>query len=129
MRRSWMVGAAAVAAAMLSAGTAGAQGHGRSSASVPPGMRPPEGLCRVWVDGKAPGQQEGVSDCAYARAHLPEGGRVLEGKPARASAVAMNEPYAPYYFGPESAMKRSPMHAVSAKARAKTKASRSAQNG
>ena len=129
MRRTWMVGATAVAVAMLSAGSAGAQGRGRSSASVPPAMRPPEGLCRVWVDGKAPGEQEGVSDCAYARAHVPAGGRVLEGKPATAGAVAMNEPYAPYYFGPAPVTKHSPMHAVSAKAHHTAKARRSGRNG
>ena len=129
MRRTWMVGAAAVAVAMLSAGSAGAQGRGRSSASVPPAMRPPEGLCRVWVDGKGPGEQEGVSDCAYARAHVPAGGRVLEGKPATASAVAMNEPYAPYYFGPEPVVKRTPVHAASARVRAHATARRVARKG
>lgn len=101
MRRSWMVGAAVMAAAMVGSGAAQAQTHAPKPASVPAAMRPPEGLCRVWVDGAAADKQEGVSDCAYARAHVPAGGRVIEGKPASAKSIAMNEAYAPYYYGPE----------------------------
>src|SRR5579875_2719082 len=118
MRRSWMVGATAMAVAMLSAGQAGAQTrahHAASVPAVPAAMRPPEGLCRVWVDGAAPEKQEGVSDCAYARAHVPSGGRVIEGKPASARSMAMNSAYAPYYYGPSPVVAHAPSHVSSAK--------------
>jgi hypothetical protein len=97
--------------------------------AVPAAMRPPEGLCRVWVDGAAPDKQEGVSDCAYARAHVPAGGRVLEGKPASAKSMAMNEPYAPYYYGPEPIVARARVHATAAKRHAHAAAKAKASSG
>lgn len=115
MRRSWMVGAAVMAAAMFGSGAAQAQTHGPKPASIPAAMRPPEGLCRVWVDGASADKQEGVSDCAYARAHVPAGGRVIEGKPASAKSIAMNEAYAPYYYGPEPITKPAAAHVTAVK--------------
>lgn len=118
MRRSWMMGAVAAAAMMVSAASAGAQARG----GVPAAMRPPEGLCRVWVDGLAAGQQAGVSDCAYARAHVPAGGRVLRGAPVSARSYAMNQEYAPYYYGPKPVAMRGASHSAarrSAHAKAK----------
>lgn len=112
MRRSFMVGAAVITAAMFGP-AAQAQTRTPKPAPVPAAMRPPEGLCRVWVDGQPSDRQEGVSDCAYARAHVPAGGRVLQGKPASARSVAMNEAYAPYYYGPEPITK--PMRATAVK--------------
>lgn len=98
MRRSLMASAAVVAAAVVSAVPAAAQGRGRRGV-VPPGQRPPAGLCRVWVDGLPPGRQPGVTDCAYARTHVPPGGRVLYGGPAPRRAYALNRSTAPYYYG------------------------------
>lgn len=41
----------------------------RASTRIPRGQLPPRGMCRVWIDGVAPGQQPyGVTDCATARA-------------------------------------------------------------
>lgn len=126
MRRSWMVGAAVMAAAMFGSGVAQAQTRrAPKPPAVPAAMRPPEGLCRVWVDGASADKQEGVSDCAYARAHVPAGGRVIEGKPASAKSLAMNEPYSPYYYGPEPIVAHAPMHASAAKRHAHAAASKS----
>lgn len=129
MRRSLIVGAAVMAAAMFGSGAAQAQGRAPARGNVPAAMRPPEGLCRVWVDGVAVEKQEGVSDCAYARAHVPSGGRVVEGKPASSKSIAMNEAYAPYYYGPEPVMKHVPAHVAAAKGRAHAKAKRSSHQG
>ena len=38
----------------------------RGSSKVPPGHLPPRGMCRVWIDGVAPGHQPGVTSCAQA---------------------------------------------------------------
>jgi len=34
--------------------------------NVPPGQRPPRGMCRVWIDGVAPGRQPRPTDCTSA---------------------------------------------------------------
>lgn len=59
--------------------TAMAQGRGRAAADYPPGFRPPSGMCRVWIQGRAPGQQPGVTDCITARASAPANARVIYG--------------------------------------------------
>lgn len=38
----------------------------RTSSRVPPGHLPRRGMCRVWVDGRPPGQQPRATDCATA---------------------------------------------------------------
>jgi hypothetical protein len=63
----------------LSAVSAGAQGRGRNTNGVPPGQRPPDGMCRVWVDGVPPGQQQAPTDCATARLNVPANGRIIYG--------------------------------------------------
>jgi hypothetical protein len=117
---------------MFGSGAAQAQTRGPKAAkpaSVPAAMRPPEGLCRVWVDGLPADKQEGVSDCAYARAHVPAGGRVLQGKVASAKSLAMNEAYAPYYYGPEPITKAAPMHATAAKHVSHARSKRTSRQG
>jgi hypothetical protein len=78
MRNSMMLAAALVA---VTAATAGAQGRGRNTNGVPPGQRPPDGMCRVWVTGVAPGQQAAATDCATAeaQARLTANSRVIYG--------------------------------------------------
>ena len=38
----------------------------RASRKVPPGHLPPRGMCRVWIDGAAPGKQPPVTSCTQA---------------------------------------------------------------
>ena len=71
-------------AAMLvavSATAASAQGHGRNSNGVPPGQRPANGMCRVWVNGLPAGQQSAPTDCATAeaQARVTANSRVIYG--------------------------------------------------
>lgn len=47
--------------------------------SVPPGQRPPEGMCRVWIEGVPAGRQPAVTDCATARATAPLNSRIIFG--------------------------------------------------
>ena len=69
----------AAATTALTATSADAQGKGRNTNGVPPGHRPPAGMCRVWIDGVPPGQQAAPTDCATAEANRPSNGRVIYG--------------------------------------------------
>lgn len=60
---------------------ASAQVMVRASA-VPPGQRPPDGMCRVWIEGVAAGRQPGPTDCATARANAPLNSRIIYGSDA-----------------------------------------------
>ena len=71
--------AATAATAMLFASPAIAQGRGRGNGGVPPGQRPPAGMCRVWIDGVPPGQQPAPTDCATAAATRPANARIIYG--------------------------------------------------
>lgn len=49
------------------------------SSKVPPGHRPPPGMCRIWIDGVPPGQQPAPTDCATAERTRPANARVIYG--------------------------------------------------
>jgi hypothetical protein len=76
MRNTMILAAALVA---VTATSAAAQGRGRNTNGVPPGQRPPDGMCRVWIDGVPPGQQPAPTDCATARLNVPANGRLIYG--------------------------------------------------
>jgi hypothetical protein len=61
------------------AAAAPASAQGRAADGVPPGHRPPAGMCRIWIDGVPPGQQAAPTDCATAVRNRPANGRVLFG--------------------------------------------------
>ena len=69
---------ATVAAALAIASPLAAQGRGKPS-QVPPGQRPPAGMCRIWIDGVPPGQQPAPTDCATAVARRPANARIIYG--------------------------------------------------
>ena len=46
---------------------------------IPPEYRPPDGMCRVWINGLAPGLQPKPTDCANAERAVGETGRILYG--------------------------------------------------
>ncbi|MGI9139600.1 MAG: hypothetical protein ACR2GJ_00625 [Gemmatimonadaceae bacterium] len=52
------------------------------ASSVPPGQRPPDGMCRVWIEGVPAGRQPRATDCATARASAPPNSRVIYGSDA-----------------------------------------------
>ena len=76
MRRIQLI---AAAAALASTNPLLAQGRGRNVNGVPPGQRPPAGMCRIWVDGVPPGKQPAPTDCATAVATRPANARVIFG--------------------------------------------------
>jgi hypothetical protein len=52
------------------------------ASSVPPGQRPPAGMCRVWIEGVPAGRQPSVTDCVTARATAPLNSRIIFGSDA-----------------------------------------------
>lgn len=56
-----------------------AQGKGRGNDGIPPGHRPPAGMCRIWIDGVPPGHQPAPTDCQTAVARRPANARVIFG--------------------------------------------------
>lgn len=77
--------ATVAALALLLPAAASAQGKGRGPAKVPPGHLPAAGECRVWYEGRPPGQQPAPTDCATAESVAARtGGRVLYGDVAYA---------------------------------------------
>ncbi len=71
----------AIAVLGAGAGTASAQGrsHSRNNDNVPPGHRPPAGMCRIWIDGVPPGHQPAPTDCQTAVRNQPPNSRIIWG--------------------------------------------------
>ena len=84
MRIAHLVTSCLAGVAMLAAaGTADAQGRGKSkSKDVPPGHLPPPGMCRIWLDGVPPGRQPAPTSCADAERRAPRDARVIYGSSA-----------------------------------------------
>jgi hypothetical protein len=60
-----------------SAKPAHAANKGPRHVNVPPGHYPPEGMCRVWFEGRAPGQQPKPTECSKLRGNVPANAFVL----------------------------------------------------
>ena len=62
--------------------TADAQGRGRSRGNqgVPPGQRPPAGMCRIWINNVPPGQQPAPTDCETAVRNQPPNSQIIWGE-------------------------------------------------
>ena len=71
--------AISLALAVAAAAPLSAQGNGTKGGKIPPGQRPPAGMCRIWLDGVPPGQQPAPTDCATAVRNRPANGRVIFG--------------------------------------------------
>jgi hypothetical protein len=61
--------------------TAGAQGRGKSKGNqgVPPGQRPPAGMCRIWINNVPPGHQPAPTDCQTAVRNQPPNSQIIWG--------------------------------------------------
>lgn len=66
-------------ATALAAAPLDAQNRKSVRSDVPPGHRPPAGMCRIWIDGVPPGQQPAPTSCAEAVRNRPVNGRVIFG--------------------------------------------------
>jgi hypothetical protein len=47
--------------------------------TIPPAYRPPQGMCRIWIEGVPPGQQPAPTDCVSAVRNRPANGYVIFG--------------------------------------------------
>jgi hypothetical protein len=45
----------------------------RQQVHIPPGHRPPPGLCRIWYPDRPPGHQPPAGDCRWLSWRLPPG--------------------------------------------------------
>src|SRR5687768_1567820 len=70
-----------IAALGAATATAEAQGRGKSKGNqgVPPGHRPPAGMCRIWIDNVPPGHQPAPTDCETAVRNQPPNSRIIWG--------------------------------------------------
>ena len=70
-----------IAMLATAAGAADAQGRGRSKGNkgVPPGQRPPAGMCRIWINGVPPGHQPAPTDCETAVRNQPANSQIIWG--------------------------------------------------
>ena len=67
-------------AALAFGGALEAQGRSQSAEKdIPPGERPPAGMCRIWLDDVPAAQQPAPTDCSTAVRNRPEKGRVIFG--------------------------------------------------
>jgi hypothetical protein len=60
--------AATVVTVLIALATTPLAAQSRGPQRVPPGQLPPAGQCRVWYEGRAPGQQSPVMNCDRAEA-------------------------------------------------------------
>ena len=95
MHRLRMAVAAGVTVIAASA-SAGAQMR-VASTSIPAGMTPPAGMCRVWLAGVAPGRQPAPTSCAVARTQAPAGARIIYGPRAELRTGDVRGGYDPRY--------------------------------
>jgi len=75
---SLMVSLAAIVAATAPADAQG-RGRGQANKAVPPGHRPPAGMCRIWIDGVPPGHQPAPTDCETAVRNQPPNSQIIWG--------------------------------------------------
>ena len=74
------------AALLTAATTADAQGRGKGKGNnnnVPPGQRPPAGMCRIWINNVPPGHQPAPTDCETAVRNQPANSQILWGDNTR----------------------------------------------
>jgi hypothetical protein len=62
------------------------------STEIPRGLRPPSGMCRIWLDRVPAGQQPAPTDCASAIRNRPPNARVIFSEEPAGKAKAKPEP-------------------------------------
>lgn len=75
-----------MAVTATAATSAAAQGRGRGNGNannIPPGHRPPAGMCRIWINGVPPGRQPAPTDCETAVRNQPPNSQIIWGDNTR----------------------------------------------
>ena len=86
---------ASAAALLFLALPAAAEGQARSASArdtVPLGMLPPTGKCRIWMDGVPAAQQPAATDCSTALRQRPANGTILYGPASRETSGGRFDP-------------------------------------
>jgi hypothetical protein len=68
---------------LAAAAPLGAQARGQGTTDIPPGDRPPPGMCRIWLNGVPASRQPAPTDCATAIRRRPPNARVIFGDEVR----------------------------------------------
>ena len=71
-----------------------APAQGRADGRVPPGHRPPPGMCRVWIEGVPAGRQPAPTDCETAVRRRPPGSQVIFGSEVHAAGGGRDDRHA-----------------------------------
>jgi hypothetical protein len=84
VKTSFVILTAAILAAATTAEAQGrGKGKGNSDSKVPPGHRPPAGMCRIWINGVPPGRQPAPTDCQTAVRNQPPNSQIIWGDNTR----------------------------------------------
>jgi hypothetical protein len=59
---------------------------------IPPGFRPPAGMCRIWIEGVPPGRQPAPTDCSTAIRRRPPNARVIFGDQTTVPSIRGYQP-------------------------------------
>src|SRR5678815_5692881 len=81
---------AVLAAATTTSADAQGRGRGKDKEGVPPGQRPPAGMCRIWIDGVPPGHQPAPTDCETAVRNQPRNSQIIWGDNTDRNRVVSN---------------------------------------
>jgi hypothetical protein len=97
--------------AVVVAGLVSAQAASAQQTTIPANMRPPAGMCRIWLDGVPAAQQPAPTDCATAVKNRPQNGRVIFGDDyvSRSTDTSKKTPPAIQGFAPGKTSKRPPL--------------------
>ena len=83
MRTKGIVLTIAIIAGAATTADAQGRGRGRADERVPPGQRPPAGMCRIWINGVPPGRQPAPTDCETAVRNQPANSQIIWGENTR----------------------------------------------
>lgn len=92
-----------LAATLVALGSVSAGAGAQATQDVPKDMRPPAGMCRIWLDGVPPAQQPAPTSCPQAVRTRPENGRVIWGDDAAGSRAPVVRSFTEPRKGDESA--------------------------
>ena len=91
-----LIGFAVLPSPWLASAQGKSRGNKENDKDIPANMRPPAGMCRVWLDDVPAAQQPAPTDCPTAVRNRPAKGRVIFGddfQPARRESTNKTLPF------------------------------------